>query len=109
MEHRWGTRLPVTLDVSLIGRDRSVMHGQLRNIGPEGMFVHLEAAVLAENVAVEVELPLGETNRRVKAWVVHSSEDGAGLLLFAPDDNDYRRLLHAAIRQQLGVENGEAR
>lgn len=83
IEHRWATRQPAALPVSLTCRSLGPLRGHLRNISSGGALVQVSAA-LPPNSPVEIVLPvrLGSGGRscRLTAIVTRSGKDGVGLM-----------------------------
>jgi c-di-GMP-binding flagellar brake protein YcgR len=85
MEHRCYKRQPVQLEVQLKRQGRTVLRGQIRDIGLGGMYIQTASGALQEREVLEVELILNSTVCHMKAWVVHRDQAGAGMMLSAID------------------------
>lgn len=92
MEHRWGKRWPVALEVVLKCRDNSTLLGRMQNISRDGMFVSLKRCSLREGFSVDVEFILEDKTARrlccLEAMVVHRSDAGLGLMFHTTETGD---------------------
>jgi hypothetical protein len=82
MEHRWGQRVPVDMDVRLVARPSAIGAGRLRDISVSGAFVQTRLTVpLLARIHVEVTLNLrhGAETHDIPAYVVRSGADGVGI------------------------------
>ena len=94
LEHRWKKRFQVTLDVVVRGRSGLPLHGRVRDISTEGMFIQLAPRGVSARTMVEVELsPCGWLH----SWVVHAGDEGIGVM-FLSNDNSERCLLKLKFR-----------
>jgi len=111
VEHRYGERLSITLDVLLKRQGKPVLRGRVRNIGLGGVLIRMESGVLMERKMVDIELPLDSASNdgccRVKGWVVHSSDAGVGLLFRSLTQENYQRLRQFIQQQSAATENKE--
>ncbi len=83
MEHRWGTRRKVALDVTVFHQGISVAHCKSRDIGRGGIFVEGEFPYPAgTELELEVLFDNQETLVRfhLHARVAHVARDGMGLV-----------------------------
>jgi len=87
MEHRWSKRFNVNIDVSLYGRDGSVVQCKTHDAGTGGICIDAVPEALIESPLLEVEFEEGgdfrykkSRNFRFRALVVHSSTKGIGLM-----------------------------
>jgi anti-anti-sigma regulatory factor len=93
MEHRYGSRIDLAMDVDLAVEDSPLGHFPTRNIGDGGMFVETGPIDLQPNDLVRLQLRLNGRRRRLSALVVHRSENGVGLMLMA-EDPEYSQFFH---------------
>jgi len=84
MEHRWSKRQPLVLDVVLKCSGKPDLIVRARDIAHDGMFVCVKRGSLRKGDILDVEFSLedelGSKHYCQKAWVVHSSDEGAGLM-----------------------------
>ena len=81
MEHRFSSRLPITLQVALYARGALVARGVCRDVSRDGLFVLVDPGCLFRNALVEVEILTAEHSGRLRlpAMVAHCGHDGVGL------------------------------
>lgn len=84
MEHRWGIRRPIDLDVMVDCHSRGALRGRIRNISSGGLFVATGAASPPVHAGVNLAFTL-RTNgliriSRIEAVVTRVAEDGFGLM-----------------------------
>ena len=109
MEHRWNSRKPVGVDVVLHYDGLGLIRGKTRNISYGGMYVETNAVNLAKNAVVSVHLPEPDDNENslqtVRAMVVHTGQDGFGLMFL-----DFDRAMLRILRGLIGPDDvpGEA-
>lgn len=85
VEHRWSSRKPLAMDVSLYYPPLGMLNGKTRNISLEGMFVELEGVHIPPQSRLEIAFTSSArgktTEHRLPAYVVHEGDDGIGLML----------------------------
>ena len=85
IEHRWSPRKSIAMDVSLFYPPVGSIDGRTRNISLEGMYVEMEGAEIPRQARLEVTFTTrngGEEKvYRLPAYVVHSHDQGVGLML----------------------------
>ena len=80
MEHRWGTRAPVDIDVQILAAPASAGWGRLRDISISGGFIETALRVPALSALDLTVQAAGRTAVRVlHAVVVRSDVDGVGV------------------------------
>lgn len=96
MEHRWGHRVPVDMDVQPICRPRTVGTGRLRNLSISGACVQsalaLPALGMVRVVAAWPEKAVGRAG--IRACVVRTDPAGLGLEWSEPAPQGVVDLLH---------------
>ena len=92
MEHRCYKRQPIQLEAQIKCQNRTVIQGQIQNIGLGGMYIQMAPGTLQEREVLEIELILNSAECHMKAWVVHRDHAGAGIMLSAIDQEDYHIL-----------------
>lgn len=92
MEHRWCKRRRLRLEVELTSPCGTACVAHTRDISMDGMFVDVQADTLSNPKLVHVKLPAAAGVPRLEALVVHTCEQGVGLVFEAVDNQD-RRLL----------------
>ncbi len=84
MEHRWGARRQVALDVAVFHEGVHVAQCKSRDVSRGGMFVQGEAFEFPNNTPLEVEIVFDNQESLVRfhlhAYVAHISEAGVGLM-----------------------------
>jgi hypothetical protein len=102
MEHRWGIRESIDLDVLINHGLRPPICGRLRNISLSGLFVATPSARPPLNAGVELVFVQQERGfvriHRLEATVTRRVEDGVGLMFsqFHPGElSALRALSHA--------------
>jgi hypothetical protein len=84
MEHRLGTRRPVTAAVTLHPPGDGPVPGAIREVSISGMFVEAPPHRFAGNSVIDVELTLpGSTDLRTFRWqamVIRKTATGLGLM-----------------------------
>ena len=94
MEHRWGSRKPVVVPVTVYHEGRPVGRARTRNIGREGMFDEADAVRFPVHTVLELELPralMGDRNsRRIPGLVIHNHQDGVGLMFCSFDHHLFK-------------------
>lgn len=101
MNHRYGSRLAVHIDVVIHQQGKQLGQYQTRDISPYGVF--LETGTLDLHLGTSVNLTFilsdqPEERRKIKGLVVRRSFDGAGLML-----SDHYRQIFLRLKQQ-GLE-----
>nr|WP_297348380.1 PilZ domain-containing protein [uncultured Glaciecola sp.] len=95
MYHRTYTRIPLTLEVDIQFKGGKLKRAYTRNINPFGAFIKLPKATLAINDFIKIyftDKDNGDACVEQKGLVMHSSDDGVGIL-FASDSKDFRTML----------------
>jgi hypothetical protein len=88
MEHRCSRRRPIEISVAINYRDVMLVLGRTRDISLDGMFVNTGRQKLPRNALVRVSLRIrdfGSWTGEAEAMVVHSDDDGLGLMFTAMD------------------------
>ncbi len=84
MEHRWGARRQVALDVAVFHEGVHVAQCKSRDVSRGGMFVQGEAFDFPKNTPLEVEILFDNQESLVRfhlhAYVAHISGGGVGLM-----------------------------
>lgn len=84
MEHRWGRRKPVELDVTIDCRHHKRIRGRIRDVSSSGIFFAAPVDGLPLNSLVELIFTLHDQGvaqvHRVKAMVTRIAPDGMGLM-----------------------------
>lgn len=97
IEHRWGRRKSIALDVQILRGRRRPVRGRSRDVSSSGMFVAAPVAALAMHAQVELVMTLRDRDmtriKRIAAMVARLGEDGVGLTFAAPSARDIRELL----------------
>jgi hypothetical protein len=85
VEHRWSPRKPINMEVSLFYPPLGSLTGKTRNISLEGMYVEMDGSEIPQQARLEVAFITRHGDRerihRLPAYVVHSHEQGVGLML----------------------------
>jgi hypothetical protein len=85
MEHRYHSRIPISLDIKLSRRGQNIGRFRTYNIGPDGIAVHLDRpSDLSVNDVVDLYLTVeqdGVWHFPMKGLVVHRSGDELGIML----------------------------
>lgn len=105
MEHRWCKRWGLVLDVQLTTPCGTECVASTWNVSMDGMFVGDPPDSLYATKLVYVQLPLAAGLRPLKALVVHSSEQGVGLMFCAIQNKD--RHLLARYLTEINQQSGE--
>ncbi len=95
MEHRYGLRKPVSLDVLLYYQGLPVSICPARDIGLGGISVRpTQLAILPPHSPVEIELLHEDASKRERlpAYVVHSSSHGMGFLFSTISQEAFHRI-----------------
>ena len=80
MEHRWKKRIEGSLDVVVHGLDGLMLHGRIRDISLDGMFIQSTSHTLSKSRVVEIEIPrCGYLHGRV----IHAGDEGFGVMFRA--------------------------
>ena len=104
MEHRWGQRVPLRLDVSLKVEPAGSFHGHTRDVSLSGAFVDMPLHQLPLWTRVRVELEgvcrADGTARKFSAFVARRTPEGIDIewRAFAPPA--IRRLLTAKLTER---------
>lgn len=85
LEHRWGKRRQVSLDVVVRGRNGLNLHGRARDVSTEGMFIQLAAQAISTSTVVEIELSPHDS---LHSWVVHAGNEGIGVMFLSTGDSE---------------------
>ena len=84
-DHRWKKRRQVSLDVVVRGRNGPPLHGKVRDISTEGMFIQLAPQAIPARIVVEIEItPCGWLH----GWVVHAGGDGIGVMFLSTESGE---------------------
>ncbi len=105
MEHRWGKRVDMDVEVILDTRPHGIVHGRVRNASASGLFVETDVRLaLHRRVHVIVTLRQGAVTavQRLSALVVRCAGGGVGLA-FHEVRPDAMTALRAAARVVPGV------
>ncbi len=96
MENRWSIRKPVSLEVELYYQGKPCACCKTRDIGLGGMFLELRDSTIPRygKVELDVEVECGGVRRqhRFTATVVHSSDQGLGVMFQEFSIADFRIL-----------------
>ena len=83
-DHRWSTRLPLSLEVKVFDGGEPIAQGHTHNVGIGGMFIDTTRNKLPLNsriaVAFSVSTKGNMSHHRLPATVIWSSDEGAGLM-----------------------------
>jgi hypothetical protein len=91
IEHRWSSRHPVAMEVTLSSGGQHSRSAICRDIGIGGMYVEADTGLLQTNDQVVVGFTLGDANvrshHRLRTRVIWVSGRGAGLMFseFLPE------------------------
>lgn len=103
MEHRWSPRKPYATDVVIHYRPLGLIRGRTKDISLEGMYVSTGRITLPKNEPVDVCFTLVDGDHKsmhqMGAFVVHSQEDGVGLMF-----RDFQSSVYAALENVLFEE-----
>jgi hypothetical protein len=86
IEHRWGERVTIHCETTLISKDRCVF-GTIRNVSHYGFYIETPLSFSRKTV-VEVRfcLPADRDRRRsLRAMVVHEHDNGIGVMVVVRD------------------------
>lgn len=115
VEHRLEPRVATTLSVRVVVSEDYVVPVRIRNVSSHGLFVESEAP-FPRNAMVRIELPAsaasGKPPLRIPAYVVHTTDRGAGLMLTGDDEQCVqvlRQLVREAADAGLRWRRSEAR
>jgi PilZ domain len=112
MEHRWCKRWGLVFDVQLTSRYETGCVAHTRNVSMDGMFVELQPDKQRVPRLVHVQLPAAAGIPRLRALVVHTCEQGIGLMFCAVENRDRhllaRYLTETDKRHRAGVISGKA-
>ncbi|HEB93958.1 MAG TPA: PilZ domain-containing protein [Gammaproteobacteria bacterium] len=89
LEHRWEKRRQVSLDVVVRNRNGLTVHGRIRDISSEGMFIQLSAQAISTSSVVEIEF---SPHGCLHSWVVHSGDKGIGVMFLSAGDSEQKLL-----------------
>ncbi len=88
MEHRLSERRPSDLELILKRSGKSDLTAQAHDIAQDGMFICVAGGCLRQGEMFDVEFalekPSGAKRYSQKAWVVHCSDEGVGVMFIAP-------------------------
>ena len=82
-EKRWCLRKPIKLDIALHTSQSAVIRCSTRDIGLEGLFVETDKHNINTLSEFDVTIFADEQNNkshRIRAKVVHATDDGIGLM-----------------------------
>ena len=83
-DHRWSTRLPLSLEVKVFDAGQPIAQGHTQNVGIGGMFIETYHSKLPLNsqiaVAFSVSTKGNVTHHRLPATVIWATDEGAGLM-----------------------------
>lgn len=100
MEHRWSPRKPVKMDVFINYQPLGLVRGEAKDVSLEGMFVETGRVTLPKNEEVDITFAVKNDHEKrilhMGAFVVHSSQKGAGLM--------FRSGAHEALEDALSVK-----
>lgn len=84
MDHRWGIRKKIGLDLSIFDRGVDVGQCKSTNVSHSGIFAETSSLCYPKNTALEIEVVVDHLESlvrfRLHAIVVHSSDRGLGLM-----------------------------
>ncbi len=83
LEHRWGKRRPLSLNVVVRGRDGLPLHGRMSDISQYGMFIRFASHAVSPSTMVEIDISHCGC---LRGWVVHTVEEGIGVMVRSLDD-----------------------
>ena len=103
MEHRWSTRIPISIKVVIHKNNLPVAVYKTNNIGLGGLSIATGTTRFAKNTVLEAEFELNGTGLkndtdkgrkffRVRSCVVYSSEGGIGIMFLDSDSLLFRTL-----------------
>jgi hypothetical protein len=106
MEHRWGQRVPLRLDVSLKVEPAGLLHGRTRDVSLSGAFVSMplpQQLALWTRVRVQLEgvRRADGRPRKFSAFVARRAPDGIAL--------EWRAFAPPAIRRLIAAKSIERR
>lgn len=83
-DHRWSTRLPLSLEVKIFDGGEPIAQGHTQNVGIGGMFIDTNQRKLPLNSRIAVAFSVRNkgdvSHHRLPATVIWSSTEGAGLM-----------------------------
>jgi len=88
MEHRCFERKKVLLDAVIRNRRGLVQEGKARDISSEGMYIEVVSQGIRKGSMLDIELP---DECCLRGLVVHSDEDGVGVLFVLPVNGEMVR------------------
>ena len=94
VEHRIEPRISTTVTIRLLVAKHYTVPVRIRNVSNHGLFVETDTPV-PRNALVQVEVPSGSADQpptRFRAYVVHTTDRGAGLMLASEDELCVRAL-----------------
>lgn len=77
MEHRWKKRYPLSQDVIVRCGNSLTLHGRIRDISLDGMFIQLVPDVVSTSMLVEVEISRCGS---LHGLVIHVENEGIGVM-----------------------------
>lgn len=81
MEHRCVGRSKVSLDVVIRDKRGLIWQGRVRDVNREGMLIQTDSQGIQKGEMLDIELSSGCCMR---GWVVHTGDNGIGVLLVSP-------------------------
>ncbi len=77
MEHRWGTRKPMLLDVYIRDELGVTSHGKVNNISQGGMYIQINLHGIKKGTLIDLETANGCC---IRGWVVHVQTNSIGIM-----------------------------
>ena len=85
MEHRYASRIEATQDVVIYNTSGMNLKGKLLNVSRDGMYICTDAQCIHKGETLNIEL---RNSCCIRGWVVHIHDEGIGVLLVSPTDNE---------------------
>lgn len=91
IEHRWSSRKPVVMEVTVYHKGLAVGQCKTRNVGREGVFLETNSLALPLHTVLDVALPqdvVGKHHKqRIPGLVIHNHDGGLGIMFCSFDHN----------------------
>lgn len=105
VEHRLEPRVNTMLSVRVVVSEDYVVPVRIRNVSSHGLFVESDAP-FPRNALVRIELPVAAAPEgpplRFSAYVVHTTDRGAGLMLMGENEQCVK-VLRQLVREAAGA------
>ena len=96
MEHRLFSRTNVMVEVVIYYCGQVTVRGKIRNLSRDGMFIETAAMFYPDHIPVEVGFVTHRNGmadeQRVRAYVIHRSNEGIGLMFVMLNEEDFRSI-----------------